>query len=186
MNWRSVQLKLGGKNLKIVVINGQGGCGKDTFIKLCQKHRSNIFSTSMVDGIKKIAKQMGWKGGKSLKDRKFLSDLKDISGKYNDFPFTYTKETVENLEKIFGKSDEELIVFVHAREPEDIRRWIEEYNAITLLIRRPAIEGNYGNHADDRVFDLFYDYTFWNDGTIDELEDKAKLFLKILLYKNEE
>lgn len=172
--------------MKIVVINGQGGCGKDTFIKLCQKHHSNIFSTSMVDSTKEIAKQMGWKGGKSLKDRKFLSDLKDISGKYNDFPFTYAKETVENLEKIFGESDEELVVFVHAREPEDIRRWIEEYNAITLLIRRPAIEGNYGNHADDRVFDLFYDYTFWNDGTIDELEDKAKLFLKILLYKNEE
>lgn len=186
MNWRSVQLKLGGKNLKIVVINGQGGCGKDTFIKLCQKHRSNIFSTSMVDGIKKIAIQMGWEGGKSLKDRKFLSDLKDISGKYNDFPFTYTKETVENLEKIFGKSDEELIVFVHAREPEDIRRWIEEYDAITLLIRRPVVEGNYGNHADDRVFDLFYDYTFWNDSTIDKLEERAKLFLKILLHENQE
>lgn len=186
MNWRSVRLKLGGKKLKIVVINGQGGCGKDTFIKLCQKHRSNIFSTSMVDGIKKIATEMGWEGGKSLKDRKFLSDLKDISGKYNDFPFAYTKETVENLEKIFGKSDEELIVFVHAREPEDIRRWIEEYDAITLLIRRPVVEGNYGNHADDRVFDLFYDYTFWNDSTIEELEERAILFLKILLHENQE
>lgn len=188
MNWRSVQLKLGGKNLKIVVINGQGGCGKDTFIKLCQKHRSNIFSTSMVDGIKLIATQMGWEGGKSLKDRKFLSDLKDISGKYNDFPFTYTKETVENLRRLFRREelDEELIVFVHAREPEDIKRWIEEYDAVTLLIRRPAVEGNYGNHADDRVFDLLYDYTFWNDSTIDELEDRAKLFLKILLYENQE
>ena len=188
MNWRSVRLKLGGKKLKIVVINGQGGCGKDTFIELCRKHRSNIFSISMIDGIKQIATQMGWEGGKSLKDRKFLSDLKDISGKYNDFPFTYTKETVENLRRLFRREelDEELIVFIHAREPEDIRRWIEEYDAITLLIRRPVVEGNYGNHADDRVFDLFYDYTFWNDSTIDKLEERAKLFLKILLHENQE
>lgn len=172
--------------MRIVVINGQGGCGKDTFIKLCQKHHPNVFSTSMIDSTKEIAKQMGWKGGKGLKDRKFLSDLKDISGKYNDFPFTYVKETIGLLENFFGKLSAELIVFVHAREPEDINRWVDEYNAVTLLIRRPAIEGNYGNHADDDVFEIDYDYTFWNDSTVEDLEDKAKLFLKILLHGNEE
>lgn len=172
--------------MKIVVINGQGGCGKDTFIKLCQKHHTNVFSTSMVDSTKEIAKQMGWKGGKSLKDRKFLSDLKDISGKYNDFPFTYVEETIENLYNFFGKLNDELIIFIHAREPKDINRWIDEYGAVTLLIRRPTIEGKYGNHADDKVFDIDYNYTFWNDSTVEDLEDKAKLFLKILLHENEE
>ncbi len=171
--------------MKIIIINGQGGCGKDAFVKLCRKHYAYVFSTSMIDGTKEIAKQIGWEGGKSLKDRKFLSDLKDLFGEYNDFPFTYTKETVEDLKELFGDSDKELIIFIHAREPEDIERWVEEYEAITLLIRREEVEGKYGNHADDMVFDIPYDFVIYNNTTLEALEESAETFIENLLSKEE-
>lgn len=185
MNQLSAQLKLGGQKLILIVINGQGGCGKDSFVKLFQKYYPNSFSTSIVDGVKEVARQIGWEGEKDLKDRKFLSDLKDVSEKYNDFPYRYTKETIENLKNIFDRKNSRLVVFVHAREPRDIKRLIDDYDAKTLLIRRPAVEGEYGNHADDMVFTMGYDYTIWNDSTMKELEDKAKFFLENVLDKGD-
>lgn len=176
--------------MKIVIINGQGGCGKDTFVEYCESvAKGYVFSVSMVDGIKKIAESLGWTGGKTLKDRKFLSDLKDLSAKYNDFPFiNVEKEIGERLDFIKNVTNipiNKVVCFVHAREPEDIQRWIEEHNAITLLIRREEIEGNYGNHADDGVFDIDYDYVIYNESTLEYLKGLAENFMEILLEEKE-
>ena len=176
--------------MRIVVINGQGGSGKDTFVDFCENFSNGVFSVSMVDGIKNSAKYLGWKGGKELKDRKFLSDLKDLSAKYNDFPFINTEniilERVKFLKEATNIPLNRIVCFVHAREPEDIKRWVEKYDALTVLIRRTEIEGDYGNHADDEVFNWDYDYVIYNDSTIDTLKSSAKIFMSMVLEKEEE
>ena len=60
---------------EIIIINGSGGVGKDTFIAMCDKY-TYTKNYSSVDEIKCVARQLGWNGGKTEKDRKFLSDLK--------------------------------------------------------------------------------------------------------------
>ena len=54
-------------------------------------------------------------------------------------------------------------------------------NAKTLLMRRAVIENdNQSNHADAEVFNYDYDYIIENNGTLEELEQKAIEFLKQL------
>lgn len=168
--------------MKIIVINGQGGSGKDTFVEYCQSiMKGYVFSVSMVDEVKKIAKLFGWTGGKELKDRKFLSDLKDLLADYNDFPFISVKKKI-NKKIDFVKTStnvplKDVICFVHARELNDIDRLIYDYGARALIIRRPEIEGTYGNHADDDVFEAAYDYEIWNVEDLNYLKCMAEIFI---------
>ena len=171
--------------MKIIVINGQGGSGKDTFVGYCGWEDEGIYNFSMIDGIKTIAESLGWLGGKELKDRKFLSDLKDLAAEYNDFPFRNTiskiKNTIYNHRRYAYDYDydleHELIFFIHARELEDIDRWIYDYGARALVIRRPEVEGSFGNHADDNVFEVDYDYEVWNTGSLYQLKEAAENFI---------
>ena len=61
----------------VVIINGKGGVGKDT---LCNTSTTYFMSEmiSAITPIKEVAKMCGWKGDKSSKSRKFLSDLKRL------------------------------------------------------------------------------------------------------------
>ena len=63
---------------QIVIINGTGGCGKDTFVSFVSKYK-RVYNFSSIDKVKEIAKLIGWNGGKTDKDRKFLSDLKKLT-----------------------------------------------------------------------------------------------------------
>ena len=166
--------------MKIIVINGQGGCGKDSFVSYCGYEDEGIYSFSMVDGVKCAAEQLGWLGGKELADRKFLSDLKDLSAEYSDYPFRSVLNSVMSAiqrYKWYSNSKNEFICFIHARELDDIDRWVYDYGARALIIRRPEIEGTYGNHADDDVFEVEYDYEIWNDGDLYLLKDRAEKFI---------
>ena len=165
--------------MKIICINGSPTAGKDTFVKFCGSQKDGIFNISMVDGIKDIASLIGWTGSKEPKDRKFLSDLKDLVAEYNDYPFQDVLNGISFAEWYHwdNKLTDELICFIHAREPEDIQRWKNEYGARTLLIRREEVEKTYGNHSDDQVFNIDYDYVIINDGKLEDLKEKANSFI---------
>lgn len=172
--------------MKIICINGQGGAGKDTFVDFCATNRARVRNFSMVDCIKRIASVAGWEGAKELKDRKFLSDLKDLIADYNDLPFVDVLAEIEmakhNHRWWESETDlkKELICFVHSRETKDIQRWREQYGAKALLIRRTSIEKEYGNHADDQVFELEYDYVIFNDKDLSSLEREAQTFMELI------
>lgn len=71
---------------QIVIINGTGGSGKDTFVQFCSKY-NKVMNFSSIDKVKEIARLIGWDGKKTEKDRKFLSDLKKLTTEYNDMAF---------------------------------------------------------------------------------------------------
>lgn len=132
---------------------------------------------STVDFAKKIAKECGWDGSKTLKNRKFLSDLKDLLTEWDDVPFKIIKEYIDREYRLGFNS----IIFVDCREPQEIQKLKDAFNATTVLIRRPAIEKNeISNHADSEVFNYNYDLTIWNNSDIIGLEKKAKEFIKYL------
>ena len=169
--------------MKIVVINGQPRAGKDEFVKFCQKHTTLCYNLSTVDFVKEVAAFAGWDGQKTPKNREFLSDLKDLLTQWNDVPF---KSIQQKIEKIKGEMriydfnpEKDGIVFIHCREPKEIQRFVYEMGALTLLIRRNSIEtDNQSNHADADVFNYNYDFAIENNGTLEELEEKAISFLK--------
>ena len=135
---------------------------------------------SSITPIKKIAADCGWDGQKDDKSRKFLSDLKLLCVEYNDYPTRWAFG--EYLD--FKKTDED-IMFVHIREPEEIKKFVlaTEGKAKTLLIRggERMKKSEYGNVSDDSVEDYAYDYYFVNDKTLDAAEiDFCNLLSSIL------
>lgn len=158
---------------QIVVINGTGGSGKDTFVEFCQKYEK-VKNFSSIDKVKEIATMIGWTGKKEEKDRKFLSDLKKLTTDYNDMAFQSIKEEIN----IFYHSDAN-ILFIHIREPEEIQRVVDIYQAKTLLIKRIGLENIETNSSDANVDCYFYDYIIENT-TLGELEKKALKFINDL------
>ena len=71
----------------VIIINGKGGVGKDTFIQLCQNYSDDIVNISSVDFVKEVAHFCGWQGEKDVSARKFLSDIKDALTNWKDIPF---------------------------------------------------------------------------------------------------
>lgn len=160
---------------KIIIINGSGGVGKDTFVDLCRNKTDKILNISSVDEIKSAAWLLGWNNGKKTeKDRKFLSDLKLLATNYNDSPFEYIRNEIERFKlSVFN------IMFVHIREPEEIKRIKSVFNeAVTLLITSNRISEIKSNMADANVMHYEYDYIISNDGTLEEFEQKAYEFLE--------
>lgn len=164
----------------IIIINGPPAAGKDTFVQFCAEIKmftASVYNFSTIDYVKDLAKQMGWDGSKTPKNRKFLSDLKQLLTDWNDIPF---KETVEDIELTIYWSDKDTLIFVHCREPEEIKK-LKDYfqdKAITLFIDRKVNEEEISNTSDLNVRNYEYDYYIENNGTLSDLRAAAEEFLK--------
>ena len=156
----------------VIIINGKGGAGKDTFIQLCQNYSDDIINISSVDFVKEVAHFCGWQGEKDVSARKFLSDIKDALTNWKDIPF---QKMLQEADKYDDK-----IIFIHVREPHEIDKLKKALNAKTLLIKNPKITSEFGNHADDMVEKYEYDYTINNVNTLQTLEESAKIFVDIV------
>lgn len=157
---------------KVFIINGSGGVGKDTFCEYVG-HYAKVKVISSIDLVKDYASKMGWNGSKTPRDRKFLSDLKDLLTKYNDYPFRDICQKV-----LWFKEDDNEFLFIHIREPEEIDRAKREFNAHTILMVNDNVKGIYSNHADARVLEYNYDIVVNNSGTLKDLEIIAKDFVE--------
>ena len=176
--------------VKVVVVNGRPGVGKSEFERLCAE-QCNLFNrmdgfvpgnhlwvdiTSTVDFVKVVARFCGWNGEKTLENRKFLSDLKDLLTQWDDVPYKMIVERIKNL-----SITEDWLVFVDCREPAEIQKLKERLNATTVIIRREEVENNeVSNHADADVFYYDYDLTIENNSDIIDLEKKAKDFINYM------
>lgn len=174
--------------MKILIVNGKGRVGKDLFCEYAQNNCMFIYPISVVDRIKQIALFGGWSGEKSEKGRKLLSDLKDAFEQYNDLPhqfvLSFIENRVHNLDYLDMVASDNAIFLVHSREPEDIKRWVEENGARALLIRRDEADKNWGNHADDEVENYEYDYYLENNGTLEDWEKQTVSFIEKLRMEN--
>ena len=161
-------------NNQVIIINGSGGCGKSTFVKLCHEICKQVVEISTVDYVKEKAYELGWDGVKDDKGSKLLSDLKDLLTAYGDIPFKKIQEAVSNMSN--------KIIFINSREPEEIERLKQEFNAITLLIKNPKVPKVTTNHADANVENYEYDYIIENDCSLNEYKKIAFGFLMNLYY----
>lgn len=158
----------------------QGGSGKDTFVNYCSEYIKTV-NISSVDKVKEAANILvGWNGEKDEKSRKLLVDLKRLSIEYNDSP---TKYIVEKA-KEFEKSDNE-IMFIHIREIAEIEKIKQIINAKTLLVKNPKVKLILSNESDANVNNYEYDYVLLNNGTLVDLQKKARDFVKKIGNNNE-
>lgn len=171
---------------KIFVVNGQGGCGKSTFEEIVLKEIEESMKLqdycgeilSMVDYVKDLANYLlDWNGEKDLKSRKMLSDLKDLLTEWNDSPYQEVKYNIDYVVRNYRN----YCIFIDAREKTDIERLVDEFSAKTILVKRDTGIEKYGNHADDEVNSIEYDYTVMNTGTLEDLKNVAKVFARTIV-----
>ena len=133
--------------MKVVIINGIAGAGKDCFVTMCKDvlGTNRVLNISTVDYVKEVAEFCGWDGTKTPENRKFLSDLKRALTEWNETPLRKTIYAIEEFadslrdDSLYSKG----VVFIHCREPKEIDKLIKEfqqYEPVTLLIRREAAE----------------------------------------------
>lgn len=196
---------------KIIIINGSGGVGKDAFAKRVIEETINLAkriipvenedycvdpevfyridniitnNISTIDCVKNIAKMFNWNGEKSEKDRKMLSDLKDLMTVYNDYPFKRITAQITDWLRYDKTRPNDMydhsFLFVHCREPKEIDRIKNQFpnDTFTLLVQNPKVAKITGNHADKEVENYNYDFTVVNDSDLRALRKVAIDFYK--------
>ena len=166
-------------NKKIFITNGMARCGKDTFATFLSEFVPTL-KYSSINKIKEIAILCGWDGGKTEKDRKFLSDFKMLTTTYSDMPFKAMQEKVSE----FLKDNVHEVMLIDIREPEEIERAKNAFNAETILIVNDRVDVITSNDGDAGVFDYTYDYIIENNGTLEEFKDNVGIFYNEVI-KNE-
>lgn len=168
---------------QVVIISGGTGVGKNTFISLCEKYVDYSLDISTIDCIKQIARRCGWTDNKTLKNKKFLSDLKKLLIDYDDLPFKKVVHEVNeyHLELFQQIKEDDLtletkrsLVFIHCHEPEEIKKLITHFNAISLLIKR---EGILQDALDAALNGYKYQFIISNDGSLEDLDKLARDFV---------
>ena len=173
--------------MRIIVINGHPMSGKSTFVKFCREAAKGKFIVdeySTIEYVLTIAKICGYNSEKDEKGRKFLSKLKEALIEYNDKPFHITCAKIRQFIDYLGDFDSsdfenKNTLFIHCREPEEIDKLKTAYPEIkTLLIERDETDNKlYHNESDNNVFDYYYDYVISNNGSFEDLKEKAKKFI---------
>lgn len=151
----------------VIIINGKGGCGKDTICDIVSKYYK-VKNISSVTPIKQIATYGGWDGSKDKKGRKLLSDIKKAFTKYNKLSFNYLLNAY--YEFILDNNE---IMFVHIREPKEIKKFKKSIvtTCYTLLVKSSRTNKRYGNKSDDKVEEYKYDFIYENNDSIENLEN---------------
>ena len=162
----------------IFIVNGHPRSGKDTFAEILGE-QIPIVKYSIIDRVKDIAKLLGWKGYKREIDRKFLSDLKNLTTEYNDMSFLDVYDRVQK----FYSDDSKEIMLIDMREPEDIERAKRVFSANTIFIENKRVKPVTSNMADAGVENYDYDIIIENNGTLEEFEENIKNFYLEFIYK---
>lgn len=160
---------------KIIVVNGYPNSGKTEFENFIAKHISSKIYSS-IDSVKEYAKRyFGWNGEKTEEWRRFLSELKKFLVEEFDLIFN----EVNNRINTFYISKNEIIM-IDSREPKEIERFKKAFKATTVFIKNDRVEKITSNNSDANVENYTYDYYIDNDGTLEELEQKAIDFINKL------
>lgn len=169
--------------MNIYIINGSATSGKSTFCKqVCRLIYPYGEELSTVDLVKKLAQEAGWDGKKTPEARRGLSNLKDVLTVWLDAPVNDIKKSISNKVCWFdsyGMDIEKLTFFINAREPDEIRRLCEEFNAKSIRVIRDVADNAWvSNHADADV--KFYDYDIYIDNNegLEQLAMTAMDFVK--------
>ena len=184
---------------KVVIINGKPQSGKDTFCKYAQGYcdddeSANTLIISSVDPLKEILTQLGWDGTKTDKIRDMLMDMKQLWVQNQDGPTMFLFNNILEFHK--ACTGEDNIVFVHIREPEEIKKLVNALtgfesmgiDVISLLVIRKGREDTPNQPAETRRSDdealinsYEYDVTINNDEDLIKLQELAAEFVDKLL-----
>ena len=178
---------------KIVIINGAPGVGKDTFISKCREfidihcYAFKIYNISSIQPAVDLARRYHWNSRHDPASRNMLAELKSVLDKYFDASFQYIRSEINKIDP-----EEKSIIFVHIREPENIKRLTEylrgekvntnpECYTLYISAKDHKIQSGVTNQSDLNTAN--YDYDTIIENPIDKESKEAG---EVLLYAEAE
>jgi len=164
---------------KIVVINGNPKSGKTQYELFLSKYTSSVIYSSITPVKEYAKKYFRWSGNENDKTeewRLFFSELKRMLVAEFDYIF---KDLSIQVNKFYRDTNAELLL-IDSREPEEIERFKNQFQAVTVFIKNDRVEKIMSNDSDANVENYTYDYYIENNSTLDDLEQKAIDFIKEL------
>jgi dephospho-CoA kinase len=132
----------------------------------------------------------GWRQNKTPKHRKFLSDLKKLLKEWDDVPYrkAATEILLRETEAANNGHRYDSVLFIHCREPEEIERFVQDFGAKTLLLKRDSADNReQSNDSDSGVMEYNYDIVIENNDSLEKLQQKAEAYVKeILMFDRKE
>jgi hypothetical protein len=170
----------------VVMLNGPPRAGKDTLIDLAKDLFKNdstlVLSYSSIDPVKDMLKKAGLDlSKKTLADRKLLSVVGDALEEHSSLR---TAGVIHHVRMHANRPTMcTFLLFIHMREPVLIKRVCSQLKKMegveytTLLMDSIRAENVVSNVSDLGVFNMTYDDTVRNDGTLDDLKENLCQFL---------
>ena len=169
----------------VIIVNGYPQSGKSTFCNFADEAGYYTIEYSTVDTVKQIAAEMGWNGKKDDNSRNMLSALKDFYTNWFDGPYNEATKIIR--EEIINDEDPWVdFLFMHIREPQEIKRIVEfcdDYDIACVRVfvkRRLAADLAHGNHADINVEKGHYNIYIANNKDIDWFREGSLGFFESL------
>lgn len=163
--------------MKIFVINGYPGSGKDEFVRLCAQHSKIPVVNYVTSTPAKLALHLlGWRGEEKTPEiRKALADLMELSETLFNGVIAATEAKLIRAMEDYGDN---CIVFIHCREPRNIDYYREKHGAVTVFINRDDTkQKRFSNESDANVENYEYDIVIQNNKSLKMLEQKAVYFV---------
>lgn len=163
----------------VIIVNGPPRSGKDTFINICRQILPiKTCEFSSIDPVRDVVQQIIDVSKKTEADRKLLATMGDALEEHSRFR---TNACLARSYKFFNLNPAG-VFFCHVREPAIIERlkltWVTHGISMhSVLLDSSRAERVTGNPADAGVFQMQYDHSLRNDGSIDDLWDTARAFL---------
>lgn len=181
----------------VIIINGCGESGKDTFENRFKSHYTSTATSyrdnytyyfvnhvSSVDPLRDMANKLFELVHKRVpqkyETRKMISDLKRVWDENMDGSTSYIKHSIDTT-RVYNS-----INFVHIREPENIKKIKSLYDGIsdvltlTILVKGLTNPEDFDNESDRNVLSYDYDITIDNTSSLANLDDIAKRFATII------
>ena len=167
------QLPVRAAKMKLFIINGISGSGKDTFCKFVAKnHPGRVCSITSVARVKQfLAVHMGIT--KKIPELMRLLQkhfITEVNG-----PFKHTSKRIIGYRDEFNAD----ILFVHVREKDEIQKYVDAFGAKKVLINPASTRGLEACNVpgNEEVYKTDYDYKIYN-GFTKQFEEYAKQFIK--------
>lgn len=157
--------------MKVVLISGKSGSGKDHFASVCrgylEAHDKKVLVTHFGDLLKYTCKEfLGWNGEKDEAGRNALQNFgtNDVRGRYPDFWAEYLARILSILD---GRFDVVLVPDLRRENEISVLRDIG-LDIVTVRVKRPDYENNLTleqrNHISETALDDYkFDHVIIND-----------------------
>lgn len=167
----------------LILISGKMGVGKTLSAKrLEEKFTSKGYLSevkSFAGGVKQIAvESFGWNCVKDDAGRSLLQGIGNVGRQYNED--IWCERIFEDIENSFYIADIYLIDDWRFPNEREFFEHIGMFEVLTIRLESDTI-GDYKNRDISEISlplaylmkeQEYYDFVFWNNGTIEELEDK--------------